>query len=47
MFIDVLCFGFGMIISKLIEKFMFVVIILKYMLKYKNFIIILLKNLCM
>lgn len=47
MFIDVLCVCFGMIISKLIEKFMFVVIILKYMLKYKNFIIILLKNFCM
>lgn len=47
MLTDVLCLCFGMIISKLIEKPMFAVTILKYMLKYKNLIITSLKNSCM
>lgn len=45
MLTDVLCVCFGMIISKLIEKPMFAVTILKYMLKYKNLIITSLKKL--
>lgn len=47
MLTDVLCVCFGMIIRKLIEKPMFAVTILKYMLKYKNLIITSLKNSCM
>lgn len=44
MLTDVLCVCFGMIISKLIEKPMFAVTVLKYMLKYKNLIITSLKT---